>query len=133
MSEYIKKEDLFERTINRNSVWNTITDSSGWGLEEIVNDLPTYSFPDSAENKRDLISRGEVESVLHNNLHALIDTDQLYQLYKDINRLPTYSFPDSADDNTMDIYSDLLRVKHGTMSIDSLIDKVWCGRKAVKI
>ena len=44
--EYIKKEDLFERTINRNSVWNTITDSSGWGLEEIVNDLPTYSFPD---------------------------------------------------------------------------------------
>ena len=43
--KYIKKEDLFERTINRNSVWNTITDSSGWGLEEIVNDLPTYSFP----------------------------------------------------------------------------------------
>lgn len=35
------------------------------------------------------------------------------------------------EDNTMDIYSDLLRVKHGTMSIDSLIDKVWCGRKAV--
>ena len=44
----------------------------------------------------DLISRIEVESVLHNNLHALIDTDQLYQLYKDINRLPTYSIP-SAD------------------------------------
>ena len=41
----------------------------------------------------DLISKGEVESVLHNNLHALIDTDQLYQLYKDINRLPTYSIP----------------------------------------
>ena len=39
----------------------------------------------------DLISRIEVENVLHNNLHALIDTDQLYQLYRDINRLPTYS------------------------------------------
>ena len=49
-----------------------------------------------SESKRDLISRGEVESVLHNNLHALIDTDQLYQLYKDINHLPTYSFHDSA-------------------------------------
>ena len=41
----------------------------------------------------DLISREEVDSVLHNNLHALIDTDQLYQLYKDINRLPTHSIP----------------------------------------
>lgn len=41
----------------------------------------------------DLISRIEAESVLHNNLHALIDTDQLYQLYKDIDRLPTYSIP----------------------------------------
>ena len=50
-----------------------------------------------SESKRDLISRGEVESVLHNNLHALIDKDQLYQLYKDINRLPTYSSPDSAE------------------------------------
>ena len=45
----------------------------------------------------DLISRGEVENVLHNNLHALIDTDQLYQLYKDINRLPTYPIPNSAE------------------------------------
>lgn len=48
-------------------------------------------------NKGGLISRGEVESVLHNNLHALIDTDQLYQLYKGINRLHAYSFPSSAE------------------------------------
>lgn len=50
-----------------------------------------------SENKGNLIRRIEVESVLHNNLHALIDTDQLNQLYKDINRLHAYSFPDSAE------------------------------------
>ena len=54
-------------------------------------------FPDPVENKGGLISRSEVESVLHNNLHALINDDQLYQLYKDIGRLHTYSFPDSAE------------------------------------
>lgn len=51
MSEYIKKEDLFNKTIKRNSIWNGTTNAEGKGLEEIVNDLPTYSFPDSAENK----------------------------------------------------------------------------------
>ena len=49
------------------------------------------------ENKRDLISRGEVSSVLHNNLHALIDTNQLNQLYKDIDRLPNYSIHNSTE------------------------------------
>lgn len=51
MSEYIKKEELFDKTVRRNSIWNEVTNSEGKGLEEIVNDLPTYSFPDSAENK----------------------------------------------------------------------------------
>lgn len=48
--EYIKKEDLFNKTIKRNSIWNEITNAEGKGLEEIVNDLPTYSFPDSAKD-----------------------------------------------------------------------------------
>lgn len=55
-----------------------------------------------SENTGDLIRRIEVESVLHNNLHALIDTDQLNQLYKDINRLHAYSFPDSAENLNME-------------------------------
>lgn len=50
-----------------------------------------------SENKGDLIRRIEAESVLHNNLHALIDTDQLYQLYKDIDRLPAYSCSNSPE------------------------------------
>ena len=53
--EYIKKEDLFNKTIKRNSIWNEITNAEGKGLEEIVNDLPTYSFPNSAENKGEWI------------------------------------------------------------------------------
>ena len=48
-------------------------------------------------DKGDLISRGEVESVLHNDLHALISTDQLYQVYKDINRLYTYPLSNSVN------------------------------------
>ena len=44
--EYIKKEDLFNKTVRRNSIWNGTTNAEGKGLEEIVNDLPTYSFPD---------------------------------------------------------------------------------------
>lgn len=45
--EYIKKEDLFNKTIKRNSIWNEITNAEGKGLEEIVNNLPTYSFLNS--------------------------------------------------------------------------------------
>ena len=36
---------------------------------------------------------------------------------------------DSADNKGEWIYSDLLRVKHGTMNIDSLIDKVYADMK----
>lgn len=46
--EYIKKSELFDKTVRRNSIWNEVTNSEGKGLEEIVNDLPTYSFPNSA-------------------------------------------------------------------------------------
>lgn len=46
MSEYIKKEDLFNKTIKRNSIWNMITNAEGKGLEEIVNDLPTFPVPE---------------------------------------------------------------------------------------
>lgn len=53
--EYIRKEELFNKTIKRNSIWNMITNAEGKGLEEIVNDLPTYSFPDSAESKGEWI------------------------------------------------------------------------------
>lgn len=53
--EYIKKSELFDKTVRRNSIWNEITNAEGKGLEEIVNALPTYSVPDSAENKGEWI------------------------------------------------------------------------------
>ena len=49
--EYIKKSELFDKTVRRNHAWNMTTNSEGKGLEEIVNDLPTYSIPDSPEPK----------------------------------------------------------------------------------
>ena len=51
MIEYIKKEDLFDKTVKRNSIWNLTTNSEGKGLEEIVNSLPTYSFPEREKVK----------------------------------------------------------------------------------
>ena len=43
--EYIKKSEPFDKTIRRNSIWNEVTNAEGKDLEEIVNDLPTYSIP----------------------------------------------------------------------------------------
>lgn len=42
---------------------------------------------------------------------------------KEMLELPTVSFPDREKGEQL--YSDLLRVKHGTMNIDSLIDKEY--------
>lgn len=81
-----------------------------------------------SENKGDLVSRQAVIDELNK-----WDWQELYLPihFKEniIDVLP--SVQPKKEDNTMDIYSDLLRVKHGTMSIDSLIDKVWFGRKVV--
>lgn len=65
-----------------------------------------------------------------------------------IDSLPTYSFPDRekgvpeflskyegewvSADKEKQLYSDLLRVKHGTMNIDSLIDKVYADMRKEK-
>ena len=46
---------------------------------------------------------------------------------KEMLELPTYSFPDREKGEQL--YSDLLRVKHGTMNIDSLIDKVYADMR----
>jgi len=56
MSEYIKKEDLFAKTINKNKIWLHITNAEGKNLKEIVEDLPTFSVPER-EKGTDLISR----------------------------------------------------------------------------
>ena len=107
--EYIKKEDLFERTINRNSAWNTITDSSGWGLEEIVNDLPTYSFPETAkpEEGAELIDRRQIKwyGCDHEGYIKGINCDTadcskcFYATveHDEVMSLPVYRIPDPAE------------------------------------
>lgn len=63
VGEYIKKSELFDKTVRRNSIWNEVSNSEGKGLEEIVNDLPTYSFPDSADPMEQLEREYLIESV----------------------------------------------------------------------
>lgn len=45
MSDSISRQAILDRTVNRNSVWNKITDSEGKNLEDILNSIP------STENK----------------------------------------------------------------------------------
>lgn len=52
--DLISRQKILDRTVNRNSIWNKITDSEGNNLEDILNSIP------SAENKGDLISRQAV-------------------------------------------------------------------------
>lgn len=40
MTDYIKRDDILDRTVKRNSIWNGITNACGQGLEEIVNNIP---------------------------------------------------------------------------------------------
>jgi hypothetical protein len=41
MTKYISVDDLRAATTKRNEIWNTITDASGRGLDEIIDSLPS--------------------------------------------------------------------------------------------
>ena len=43
MDDLISRADLLNETVNKNSIWNKITDAKGRNLEEIIAELPTYS------------------------------------------------------------------------------------------
>jgi len=49
MSDSISRQAILDRTVNRNSIWNKITDSEGNNLEDILNSIP------STENKGEWI------------------------------------------------------------------------------
>lgn len=57
MSEYIKKEDTIEYL---NDLFGEMYHVSFGNVLQSLDSLQTYSFPDSAENKGDLISRQAV-------------------------------------------------------------------------
>ena len=41
----IDGDELLKVTVKRNGIWNAITNSSGEGLEEIINNQPTIEIP----------------------------------------------------------------------------------------
>lgn len=41
MSDLISRQTILDRTVNRNSIWNKITDSEGNNLEDILNSIPS--------------------------------------------------------------------------------------------
>lgn len=47
----IDADELLKVTVKRNRIWNGITNSSGEGLEEIINSQPTIGIPDNPTNK----------------------------------------------------------------------------------
>ena len=53
MSDLISRQAILDRTVNRNSIWNKITDSKGNNLEDILNSIP------SVENKGEWIPVSE--------------------------------------------------------------------------
>lgn len=56
--DLISRQAVLDRTVNRNSIWNKITDSEGNNLKDILNSIP------STGNKGDLISRQAVDDVI---------------------------------------------------------------------
>ena len=46
----IDADELLKVTVKRNGIWNAITNSSGEGLEEIINSQPTIGISDNATN-----------------------------------------------------------------------------------
>lgn len=89
--------------------------------DELINKMNELSADGDCISRKDAIQALKAEG-----LEDLCRSLGVYP-WNVIKMIP--SVQPKKEDNTMDIYSDLLRVKHGTMSIDSLIDKVWCGRK----
>lgn len=55
---YVKIEDLKNATVNKNSIWDHITDSKGRGLSAIINALPHY--PEVKKTKKK-ITKNEAE------------------------------------------------------------------------
>ena len=86
MEEYIKKSELFDKTVRKNSIWNEVTNAEGKGLEEIVNSLPTYSMPVTATSG-EYIRRADMDRILYS-------TNNPIRIGEEFLDLPTYSIPD---------------------------------------
>jgi len=92
--EYIKKEDLFAKTIDKNKAWLYTTNAEGKNLKEIVEDLPTFSVPER-EKGTDLISRQKVINAIANTCFWL-SADNWDELMETIDSVPS-AVPGEAD------------------------------------
>ena len=108
--EYIKKEEIksaihnFFHGLNHN-----VTEED---IQAYIDALALYSFPDREKGE---ITHADVMAYCMPRHLYLISKSGLEQL----NRGKMREW----------VYSDLLRVKHGTMNIDSLIDKVYADMR----
>ena len=111
--EYIKKEDVINQIAN---VEDYVSDGKVYiCLGEAINNISSmqgYSFPDREKGE---ITHADVMAYCMPRHLYLISKSGLEQL----NRGKMREW----------VYSDLLRVKHGTMNIDSLIDKVYADMR----
>ena len=121
--DLISREAVLDETIRRNSIWKGITNSRGENLEQIINRLPTIQ----PKIDGDYISRKALMSHIENQSREWGDDYDTEQILSDIE-----DFPSIQPKKGEWIYSDLLRVKHGTMSIDALIDKVYADMRGDK-
>ena len=72
--EYIKKEDAYNCFLKWRPYMATRMDK----YEKEMSELPTYSFPNSAENKGDLISRQAVKNIILGGVSTDTDVDKEY-------------------------------------------------------
>lgn len=99
--EYIKKDDAISKILTefvareeKGSVMCACAEVKQT-CADILDSLPTYSFPDSAENKGDLISRQAVEKLVWDYLRD--GTYENIAFYEHFLDLPTYTFPNPGN------------------------------------
>ena len=62
-TDCISRQALLDKTVNKNSIWKSITNSSGENLEEIINGLPSV-LPKANKPKEKWILKNVDTSVL---------------------------------------------------------------------
>lgn len=107
MSDLISRQAILDRTVNRNSVWNKITDSEGKNLEDILNSIP------SVENKREWIPVSE-------RLPRIADVYRVTRCYPNNVMNPIYLVDACCFDGFNTWYDDN-RINHERAYVDNVI------------
>lgn len=107
MSDLISRQAILDRTVNRNSIWNTITDSEGNNLEDILNSIP------SVENKGEWIPVSE-------RLPKIADVYRVTRYYPNNVMNPKYLVDACAFDGSDTWYNDN-RINHERAYVNNII------------